>query len=157
MQDFFPHSARSPEEPASPSGPTTVSSDPLIKLERHSPSDLWCPSPSSPSSHSLPSFTHTPSLSSGHIPTPTRKKSSVHPYIYPPPRVSSGRRQSSSVMSAPRYGNWSSNNTVKHEQSDLAHVQRRSSDEDKPPFYFTPVSDFARIRGSVLMRVALPG
>lgn len=150
MQDFVPYSTRSPEEPASPSGPTTVSSDPLIKLERHSPSDLWCPSPSSPSSHSLPSFTHTPSFSSGHIPTSARKKRPVRPYIQPPPRVSSGRRQNSSAMSALHYGNWSSN-TVKHEQSDLAHAQRRSSDDGQPPYYFTPVSDSARIRGSVLM------
>ena len=155
MQDLFPHSARSPEEPASPSGPT-VSSDPLIKLEHRSPSDLWCPSPSSPCSHSLPSFTHTPSFSTGHIPTSARKKRSVRPYIHPPPRVSSRRRQNSSAMSAPHYGNWPSS-TVKHAKSDLAHTQQRSSGDDKPPYYFTPVSGSARIRGGVLMRIALPG
>jgi len=155
MQDFLPHSARSLEEPASPSGLTTVSSDPLIKRERHSLPDLWCPSPSSPSSHPLSSFTHTSSFSSGHIPSPTRKNRSVRPYIHPPPRVSSGSRKNSSAMPAPHYENWSSD-TTKYEQSDLAHVRRRSSD-DQPPYYFTPVSDSARIRGSVLMRIALPG
>lgn len=156
MQDFAPPIARSLEEPAPLSGPTTVPSDPLIKLERHSPSGFWCPSPSSPSSHSIPSFTHIPSFSSGRTPTLTRRKRSAHPYTKPPPRVSSGRRQHSSVMSA-HYGNWPSN-TVKYEQSgypsgDLAHAQRRSSDGDQPPYYFTSVSDSARIRGSVMVAV----
>lgn len=154
MQDFVPHSARSPEEPASPPRPT-VPSDSLIKLERHSPSDPWCPSLSSPSSHPIPSFTHIPSFSSGRTPTPARNKRSTYPYTHPPPRVSSGRRQHSSTMSAPHYGNWPSS-TVKYEQSeypsgDLAHIQRRTSDGDQAPYYFTSVSNSARIRGSVMV------
>jgi len=154
MQDFAPHSARSPEELAPPSGLTTVPSDPLIKLERHSPLDLWCPSSSSPSNHPIPLFTHIPSFSSGRTPTLTRKKRSAYPYTHPPPRVSSGRRQHSSVMSAPHYENWPSN-TVKYEQSeypsgDLAHVQRRSSDGNQLPYCFTSVSDSAHIRGSLM-------
>jgi hypothetical protein len=161
MQDSVPSSVRSPEELAPPSGLTTAPSDPPTKLERHSPSDFWCPSLSSPSNHPVPSFTHIPSFSSGRPPAPTYKKRSAYPYTHPPPRVSSGRRQHSSAMSAPHYGNWPSD-TVKYEQSgytseDLAQVQRRSSDGDQPPYYFTSVSDSARIRGSVLMWVALPG
>lgn len=156
MQDFISHSARSPEEPASPSGPSSLPSDSLVKPERHSPPSFLCPSPSPPSSRSLPSFTHIPSFSSGPIPTHTsRKKRSTFPYNHPPPRASSGRRQHSSMMSAPNYGNWPPN-TAKYEQSrypseDLAHVQRRSSDGDQPPHYFTPVSDSVRIRDDVMM------
>lgn len=154
MQDIVPHSARSPEELVTPSGPTSLPSDSLIKLERHSPSDLRCPSPSSPSSHPVPSFTQIPSFPSGRTAVlTTRKKRSAFPYTHPPPRVSSGRRLHSSSMSAPHYGNWPSN-TVKYEQSeypsgDPSHAQRRSSDGDQqPPYYFASVSDAARIRGS---------
>lgn len=155
MQDFAPHSARSPEELVPPSGFTTVPSDSLIKLERHSPSNLWCPSSSSLSSRPIPLFTHIPSFSSGRTPTLTHKKRSAYPYTHPPPRVSSGRRQDSSVMSAPHYENWPSN-IVKYEQSeypsgDLAHAQRRSSDGNQPPHYFTSVSDSVHIRGSVMV------
>jgi len=153
MQDIVPHCARSPEEPTTPSGPTSSPSDPLIKLERHSPSDLRCPSPSSPSRHPISSFTQIPSFPSGRTPTlTTRKKRAAFPYIHPPPRVSSGRRQDSSSMSAPHYGNWPSN-TMKYEQSgDLLHTQRRSSDGDQhSPYYFTSVSDVARIKGSAIL------
>ena len=143
MQNVVPHSARSPEVPAPSSGPTSVPSGPLVKLERHSPSYLRCLSPPSPSGRPFPSFTHIPSFASGRAPTLTgRKKRSAHPYTHPPLRVSC---QHSSVMSAPHYGNWPSD-TVKDEQSecsskDLAHVQRRASDGDQPSYHFTPVSD----------------
>jgi len=146
MQDFIPHSARSPEEPALPSGSNSVPSDSLIKRERHSPSDLRCSSPPTPSSHPIPSFTRIPLFSSGRAPTlNTRKKRSSNPYAHPPPRVSSGRRQESSAMSALQYGNWPPN-TVKYEESDyppgdLSRTHRGSSDGDQqPPYYFAPVS-----------------
>lgn len=154
MQDFVPHSARPPAEPDLPSGTTSLPSAPFIKLERHSPSELWRP-PSSPSNHPIPLFTHIPSFHSGRAPTPTtRKKRSAYPYTLPPPRDSSGSRQHSSAMSALHYGNWSSN-TAKYEHSehpsgDLSHMQRKSSDGgQQPPYYFVAsVSDSARIRGS---------
>ena len=156
MQDLVPHSARSPEEPTSLSGPNPLLPDSLIKLERHSPSDPLCHSPSSPSNHSIPSLTHIPSFPAGRTATPgARKKRSAFPYTHPPPRVSSGRRQSSSAMSAPHYGNWPSN-SVKYEQSeypsaDLSHSQRRSSDGDQPPYYFASVSAFTPISGGVMV------
>lgn len=163
MQDIVPHSAGSPDEPSPLSGPDSLLPDSLVKLERHSPSDLWCPSPSPPSSQPISSFTHIPSFTSGRATTPAiRKKRSVNPYTHPPPRVSSGRRQNSSTMSAPHYGNWPSN-PVKYEESeypsgDLSHVQRRSSDGDQQSrYYFASVSIFAQIKGRVLIRVALPG
>lgn len=153
MQDLVPHSARRPAEPALPSGSTSLPSASLIKLERHSPSELLR-LPSSPSNHPIPLFTHIPSFHSGRTPAPTtRKKRSAYPYTHPPPRDSSGSRQHSSPMSAPHYGNWSSN-TAKYEQSehpsgDLSHMQRKSSDGgQQPPYYSASVSDFARIRGS---------
>lgn len=154
MQDFVPHSSRSPEEPTPLSGPSSLLPDSLIKLERHSPPDTLCLSPSSPSSQPIPSFTNIPSFTSGRTPTPTtRRKRTAYPYTNPPPRVSSGRRQSSSSMSAPHY-DWSSN-AVKYEQpeypsGDLSHTQRRASDGDQPPYFFTPVSSFARIRGGAV-------
>lgn len=154
MQDSAPHTVRSPEEPVSLSGPPSFLSYSPIKLERHSPSDFRCPSPSSPSNHPIPPFTHIPSFPTGRTATQTtRKKRSAHPYTQPPLRVSSGRRQISSGMSAPQYGNWSSNN-VKYEQSefpsgDPSLTQRRSSDGEQP-YYFASVSDRSRIRGSVI-------
>ena len=163
MQNLSPHSAGSPEEPTPPSGSNPPLSDPLVKPERHPPSDPPCHSPSSPSLDPIPTPTHIPSLTSGPTPTPTtRKKRSAFPYIRPPPRVSSGRRQNSSAMSAPQYGNWPSN-TVKYEQSDYpsgdpSYTQRRTSDGDQPPYFFAPVSILVRIGGGVtLTPVALPG
>jgi hypothetical protein len=156
MQDFSPHNLRSPEEPATLSGPPSLLSDPLIKLERHSPSDIRRHSPPSPSNHPIPSFTNIPSFTSGRATTlNTRKKRSAHPYTQPLPRVTSGRRQPSSAMSAPHYGDWSSN-TVKYEQPEFpsggpSHAQRRSPDGDQqPPYYFASVSNFTRIRGSAI-------
>ena len=146
MQDSVPPPVRSPEEPFPLSGPPSLISDPLIKQEGHSPSHLRCPSPSSPSNLPSTSFTHIPSFTTRRAPIhTTRKNRSAHPYIQPPPRLSSGRRQTSSGMSAPHYGNWSSN-TVKYEQpdlpsEDLSSVQRRSSDGGPQlPYYFASVS-----------------
>ena len=162
MQDFVPPSARSPDESTPLSGSNPLLSDSLIKLERHSPSDLRCHSPSSPSTHSIPSFNRIPSFTSGRTSTPnTRKKRSTFPYANPPPRVSSGRRQNSSAMSAPHYGNWSSH-TVKYEQSDypsgdLSHAQRRSSDGDQTSYYFGSVSLCAHRRQCDADAHALPG
>jgi len=156
MQDLVLHSARSPEEPTSLSGPNSLLPDSFIKLERHSPSDPLCHSPASPSNHSIPSLTHIPSFPTGRTATPgARKKRSAFPYTHPPPRVSSGRRQNYSAMSAPHYGNWPSN-SVKYEQSeypseDLSHSQRRSSDGDQPPYYFASVSTFTPISGGVMV------
>lgn len=156
MQDSVPHNVRSPEEPAALSGPPPFLSDSLIKLERHSPPHIQRHSPSSPSNHLTPSFPQTPSFTTGRATTTiTRKNRSAHPYAQPPPRVSSGRRQTSSAMSAPHYGNWSSN-TVKYEQSefssgDLSHAQRRSSDGDQQSsYYFASVSASAPISGSAI-------
>jgi len=164
MQDLVPHSTRSPEEPTLPSWPNSRPSDPLIKRKRHSPSDLRCPSPSSHSGHPIPSFTHIPSFSSGRTPTlKTCKKRSSRLYARPPPCVSSGRRQDSSAMSAPHYGDWPSN-TVKYKQSeypsgDLSRIQRGSSDDDRqPPYYLAPVSIFqcAHQRRCDVCRVLIP-
>ena len=153
MQDSVSHSAKFPEKPAPLSGPNPLLPDPLIKLERHSPSNIGRHSPSSPFNHPGPSFTHIPSFASGRTPN-TRKKRSTHPYIHPPPRVSSGRRQNSSTMSAPHYGNWPSD-TAKYEQpvhpsADLSHAQGKSSDGNQPPYYITSVSIFARIGGGAM-------
>ena len=151
MQDSVPHSVRSPEEPTPPSGPPSFLSDSLIKQERHSPSHNRCHSPSSPSNYPTHPLPPIPSFTAGRTATHnTRKKRSAHPYTHPPPRVTSGRRQTTSDMSAPHYTNWSSN-TVKYEQSDfssgdLSHAQRRSSDGDQqPPYYFASVSKSAPI------------
>ena len=153
MQEIVSPSVRSPEEIIPLSGPSSLLSD-TIKLERHSPADLSCPSSSSPSRNPIPSLNHIPSFTSGRLPsTNIRKKCSAYPYTQPPARVSSGRRETVSAMSAPHYGNWSSN-TVKYEQSEfpsegLPQAQRRSSDSDQQqPYYFASVSDFASIRGS---------
>ena len=146
MQDPTPPTARSAEEQTPLSGPSSLPSDPLVQLERHSdPQDPQCPSSSSPSFHSISPFTHIPSFPTGRTATSnTRKKRSTRPYIQPP-RFSSGRRQTSSDMSAPQYGNWTSN-PVKYEQSelssgDLSQAQRESSDGDQRPlYYFASVS-----------------
>lgn len=152
MKDSIPHTLSSPEEPAHLSGPLSLLSDPLIKQERHSSSGVRCPSPSSPSNLPTLPFPHIPSFIAGRTAThTTRKKRSAHPYTQPPPRVSSGRRQTSSGMSAPHYGNWSSN-TAKYEQSEfplggLSHVQRGSPEADQQPsYYFAPVSTSQAVR-----------
>lgn len=152
MKVSVPHSARSPEEPAPLSSPLPFLSYPLIKRERHSPLDIRCPSPSSPSNYSAPSFPPIPSFTPARTATHnSRKKRSAYPYTQPTPRVSSGRRKTASAMSAHHYGSWSSN-TAKYEQSEFSsagpsHLQRRSPDGgQQPPYYFASVSTFAPIK-----------
>lgn len=151
MQDLIPHSARSPEEPVSLSGSNSLLPDPLIKPERHPPSERWCHSPSSPSSPPISSSTRIRSFTFDRAAPNTRKKRPAFPYTHPPPRLSSGRRQHPPPMSTPHYGNWSStsSNTVKYGQpeypsGDLLHMQRRSSDGDQPSYYFASVSTLPR-------------
>lgn len=148
MQDSVPHSARSPLP-----GPNSLLLTSLIKIERQSPSELGCFSSSLPFTNSFPSFNHIPSFTSGRTATTnTRRKRSALPYTRPPPRVNSGRRQPSSTMSAPHYGNWPSD-AVKYEKpeypsGDLSHMRGSNDGDKQPPYYFASVSCFTCIRCS---------